>query len=221
MCSAAIRTVSITEQMSESRWNDAGTHPLPRDTPALHPGQRTRYPSVRSDHGQQPPVRRPPRWGALPAARGVVLQLTSVTVGTVITILAGIEPGLVLGFFLLVGAVAASVAVRPTAVYRIIPVPALAYLAGAVIAGMIHDRATDTSRSALAISAAQWIAAGFLAMTSATGLVILIGAVRWGLHWRRSGDVRRPGQAVARAAAAQREAGRRRGRRVVAHRRLG
>jgi hypothetical protein len=130
----------------------------------------------------------------LPAARGLVVVISTAAVGTLITVVAGREPGFVLGFCVLVGAVAASFAVRPGAVYRIIPAPALAYLVGAVLAGLIHDRATDTSRTALAISAAQWTASGFLAMTAATLLAILICAVRWGRYWRRYGAFGPQGQ---------------------------
>jgi hypothetical protein len=85
--------------------------------------------------------------------------------------------------FVVVGAVAAALAIRPSAVYLIFPVPALAYTVTAVIAGLIHDHATDTSRTALALGAAQWIASGFVGMTLATGLAVAIGGYRW---WRGS-----------------------------------
>jgi hypothetical protein len=98
----------------------------------------------------------------------------------------------VLGVFLIAGAVAAGLAVRPRAVYRIIPAPALAYVTGGVITGLIHDRATDTTRTALAINAAQWVASGFLAMSAATALVIAIGALRWQLSRRRRRGPRHP-----------------------------
>jgi hypothetical protein len=64
-------------------------------------------------------------------------------------------------------------------VYLIIPVPALSYVVGATIAGLIHDRADDGSLTGLAVHAAQWIASGFLAMSVATLLAIAITAVRW------------------------------------------
>ena len=84
-----------------------------------------------------------------------------------------------LGVFLLAGTATAVLAVRPRAAYLIIPVPALAYVVAATIAGLIHDRADDTSHTALAIRAAQWIASGFLAMTAATLLAIAVTAARW------------------------------------------
>ena len=99
--------------------------------------------------------------------------------GAAATAATGSEPGFVLGLLVVAGTAAAARAVRPRAVYRIIPVPALAYVAAAVIAGLIGDRATGTSLTALAISAAQWIANGFLAMTAATVLAIVMTAARW------------------------------------------
>ncbi len=91
----------------------------------------------------------------------------------------GTEPGVLLGIFLLAGTAAGALAVHPRAAYLIIPVPALAYLAAAIAAGLIHDHAADTSHAALAISAAQWIAGGFFTMTAATLLAIAVAAGRW------------------------------------------
>lgn len=99
--------------------------------------------------------------------------------GLVITLLSGTEPGVILGVFVVVGTAAAALAVRPGAVYLIFPVPALSYAVAAVIAGLVHDRGVDTSHTALAISAAQWIAGGFVAMTVATGLAVVIAVIRW------------------------------------------
>jgi hypothetical protein len=94
-------------------------------------------------------------------------------------VLTGSEPGTVLSVFLIAGTAAAVLAVRPRAVYLIIPVPALAYVVAAVVAGLIHGQASSTSRTALAVSAAQWAASGFLAMAAATVLAIGAAAARW------------------------------------------
>lgn len=99
--------------------------------------------------------------------------------GALITVLAGTGPGPVLGVSLVVATLAAVLAIQPQAVYRIIPVPALAYVVTATVAGLIGDRAASTSHTALAVSAAQWIASGFLPMTAATLLAIAVTAVRW------------------------------------------
>jgi hypothetical protein len=110
--------------------------------------------------------------------------------GAIITMLAGSEPGPVLGIFLVAGTVAAALAVQPRAVFLLIPIPALTYLIAGTAAGLIHDQATDTSRTTLALSAVQWIASGFIAMTAATVLAIAITIARG--PWRRRGP-RGPG----------------------------
>jgi hypothetical protein len=114
----------------------------------------------------------------LPTRSGVWIVVGSVSAGLFLTILAGSEPGYLLGAFLIVGTLSAALSVQPTAVHLIIPVPALAYLAASMIAGYIHDRPVDTSHTALAISALQWVAGGFIWMTIATLLAIVITAIR-------------------------------------------
>ena len=99
--------------------------------------------------------------------------------GLLVTLLAGRGPGAMLGIFLLAGTAAAVLAVRPRAAYLLIPVPPLAYVVAASLAGLVHDRAADTSHAALAISAARWIASGFPAMTAATLLAIVVTAAGW------------------------------------------
>jgi hypothetical protein len=96
-----------------------------------------------------------------------LLVIGGAALGALVTVLTRTEPGNVLAVFLVAGTVAAALAVRARAVYLIIPVPALAYVVAATIAGLIHDRATNTSLTALAIGATQWIASGFVAMTAA------------------------------------------------------
>jgi hypothetical protein len=92
--------------------------------------------------------------------------------------LAGSEPGAVLGVFLIAGTVAAALAVRPGAVFLLIPVPALVYVVASVAAGLIHDQATDTSLKMLAISGVQWFAGGFIPMAAATAAMIVIAIAR-------------------------------------------
>jgi hypothetical protein len=123
--------------------------------------------------------------GELPGGAGVCVVVAAAALGALVTGVAGKEPGFMLGVFLIAGTVAASLTVLPRAAYLIIPVPALAYVAAAVMAGLVHDRAADTSRTALALSATQWIAGGFVAMTAATGTAIVIAAARWLWNRRR------------------------------------
>jgi hypothetical protein len=118
-------------------------------------------------------------WGTRPGRLGVFAVMAATLLGMVITVLSGSEPGLILGIFLIVGTIVAALAVRPGATYLIFPVPAPAYAVAAVIAGLIHDRGADTSLTALVLNAGQWIAAGFIPMTVATALAVLIAGFRW------------------------------------------
>ncbi len=148
---------------------------------------RARGPSRGRQAPPGPPVR---WWGSRPGRAGIALVIGGALIGLLGTVLTGSEPGAALGIFLLAGTAAGALAVRPRAAYLLIPVPAPAYLAAAIAAGLVRDRASDTSHAAMAISAAQWIAGGFLAMTAATLLAIVVAAVRWAADrrtgWRRA-----------------------------------
>jgi hypothetical protein len=94
--------------------------------------------------------------------------------GGLLTLLAGSEPGWLLGLFVIIATAAGASAVRPTSTYLVIPVPALAYFVAAVIVGLIHDRGIDTSRAILLVNAVQWVADGFLWMCLSTVIAIAI-----------------------------------------------
>ena len=115
----------------------------------------------------------------MPGRGGLTIVLGSVGLGMLVTIVAGSGPGLILGIFLVAGTVAAALLVRPRDVHLMIPVPALAYLAASVIAGAVHDRAALVSRTAMAVSAVQWLASGFLAIALATAIVLALTIVAW------------------------------------------
>jgi hypothetical protein len=114
----------------------------------------------------------------------VCLIVASTAIGAVATMVTGHAPGVILGFFVVVGTVVAALAVRPRAGRLIFPVPVLAYLVAALITGIIYNRSGDSSKTAVAIGAAQWIANGFVAMALATATAIVVIAVRW-FFWRR------------------------------------
>ena len=144
-----------------------------------------RGPGNAGEHGQvrrrQPASGRPPRqWGSLSAVAGVCILIGCAAAGALVTVLTGTDPGYLLGLFVVGGTAAAAIAVRARAVYLMIPVPALAYAVAAPIAGLIevYDRAAATSLTALAASAAQWIASGFIPMTGATVLAVAMTAAR-------------------------------------------
>jgi hypothetical protein len=129
----------------------------------------------------------------------VCLIVGSTAIGAIATMATGNAPGLVLGVFVIIGTVAAALAVRPAAGRLILPVPALSYLVAALIAGIIYNRSGDSSKTALAIGAAQWIASGFFPMAVATAAAIVLVTVRW-WFWRTgrgaggSGDRPGPGR---------------------------
>jgi hypothetical protein len=112
--------------------------------------------------------------------RGAVIILISAAVlGMVGTLAIGHDPGFLLGFLIIVGSVVAALAVRRPAAHLVIPLPALTYLVASVLTGAIHDHASDTSKAQLGINFLQWIASGFIAMSAATILVIVVVAARW------------------------------------------
>ena len=136
-----------------------------------------------------------PLGGSLSGGLGVAIVAASTALGASATMLTGKEPGSILGVFVIVGTVAAAVAVRPRAGRAIIPVPALSYLIAAMVTGVIYEHSADISKTALAINAAQWIANGFFAMVLATVLAAVLVTVRWTL-WRHQRPVS-PGRARA------------------------
>jgi hypothetical protein len=139
------------------------------------PGSQAPAPA-HADAISQPGRPRGSRQGRL----GVAIVAGGATIGAVATIATGSEPGLLLGLFLIAATIVAALVVALRSAYVIIPVPALAYTAAALLAGYVHDRATvDTSLTGLAVSAVQWIAAGFFVMSGATLIAILVPAARW------------------------------------------
>jgi hypothetical protein len=137
---------------------------------------------VTPQHSRPPAAR--PGWGRLPAWAGVLMVVAAAAVGAVVTVATHREPGSALGALVFAGTLAAATTVRARAAYAIIPVPALAYAAAAALGGYVHDRAADTTHAALAVSAVQWIADGFIAMIAATALAVLITLARWMLSLR-------------------------------------
>ena len=123
------------------------------------------------------------RWGALQGGLGVCIIVASAAFGTIATMVTRSAPGFLLGLFVEAGTVVAALAVRPRAGRMIFPVPVLSYLVGALISGFVFNR-SGTSKTALAIGAAQWVANGFFAMALATVLAVAIITIRWYL-WRR------------------------------------
>jgi hypothetical protein len=110
---------------------------------------------------------------------GLLTLVAASVIGIVATLVAGSEPGFLLSLFIIVGAVVATLGVRPGAVYLFFPLPAFAFFAGAVITGKIHDSSLSSSTAGLAAGFTQWIAGIFFPMCAATILVLVIGGTRW------------------------------------------
>ncbi|HXW47307.1 MAG TPA: DUF6542 domain-containing protein [Streptosporangiaceae bacterium] len=133
-----------------------------------------------------PPAGRRRGLGRLPAWAGILTVLAAAALGLAYTVASHREPGRMLGTFVVAGTVVAATTIRARSAYAIIPVPALAYTVAAAAAGAIHDRAVDTTHTALVLSAVQWTASGFIAMTAATVLAVLITLARWLLSLRNA-----------------------------------
>jgi hypothetical protein len=134
------------------------------------------------------------RWGSLPGWLGVCIIIASAAIGAVATAATRTAPGQVLGVCVVVGTVVAALVVRPSAGRLIFPVPVLFYLIAALASGIAYDRSADSSKTALAIGAAQWIAAGFFAMVLATALAVVLITVRWFIGRRRRRDAAASGR---------------------------
>jgi hypothetical protein len=187
-------------------WSDAPTRQLPAQPGATQPGatQPGRVPpgsGGRRGDWERAAAPRPQGaggydggpgalrlGGSLSGGLGVAIVAASTALGASATMLMGKEPGSILGGFVIIGTIAAAVAVRPQAGRVILPVPALAYVVAAMVTGVIYDRSADVSKTALAINAAQWIADGFFAMALATILAVALVTGRWFL-WRRGGTI--------------------------------
>jgi hypothetical protein len=112
--------------------------------------------------------------------------LATAIIGTGATVAMHRAPGPLLGGAIIAGTLAAVLGVRRGAVYQLIPVPALAYMVGALAAGLLRQQNAGPSRSGLAVSATQWIAGGFVTMAIATVLAVAVTVIRW-LMSRRAG----------------------------------
>jgi hypothetical protein len=159
------------------------TRKLPATPDAVAPGVR----DPKNPRRRRPPARAPGRlgrWGSLQGGLGICLIVAGTAIGAIATMATGSAPGFLLGVFVIIGTIAAALAVRPTAGRIILPAPVLCYLVAALITGVIYNRSDDSSKTALAIGAAQWIADGFIAMAIATVAAIALIGVRW-FRWRR------------------------------------
>jgi hypothetical protein len=122
----------------------------------------------------------PARWlGRLPTWTASLLLVAGTALGVIVTLVAGQEPGGLLGFFIIVGTIAAALCVRRGKVYLLFLAPALAFFVAAVVTGKVHDAKLGSSTAGLGAGFTQWVAGIFFPAVVATIIVLLIGGGRW------------------------------------------
>jgi hypothetical protein len=114
------------------------------------------------------------------STRTAMLLLAAGTLlGVIFTLVAGQEPGGLLGFFIIVGTIAASLGIHRGKVYLLFPAPALAFFVAAIVTGKVHDAKLGSSAAGLGAGFAQWVAGIFFPAVVATIVVVLVGGGRW------------------------------------------
>jgi len=121
------------------------------------------------------------RWmGAMRTRTAMLVLLASGLLGVVLTLLMGQGPGFILAFFVIIGAIVATLGVRRGTSYLFFPLPALILFIASIMIGAVHDRALEsTGNNGLGVGFLQWVAAAFFPMCIATLITLAIGAGRW------------------------------------------
>ena len=120
------------------------------------------------------------RWlGRLPTWTAILVLAAFALLGVIFTLLAGQEPGTLLGVFVIMGSIAAALGIRRGKVYLLFPAPALAFFVAAIVTGKVHDAKLGSSTAGLGAGFTQWVAGIFFPAVIATILVLLIGGGRW------------------------------------------
>jgi Domain of unknown function (DUF6542) len=109
----------------------------------------------------------------------VLVLSAAALLGVIFTLVAGKDPGFLIGVFVTIGAAIATLGVRRGGVYLFFPLPALAAFVAAVLTGKVHDSQLASSATGTAVGFLQWIAGVFYPMCAATIVVLLIGGARW------------------------------------------
>ena len=121
------------------------------------------------------------RWlGAMSTRTAVLILVAAALVGVVLTLLTGHDPGFILGFFVVIGAIVATLGVRRGAIYLFFPLPALTLFLASIMVGAVHDRALESAGTAgVRVGFLQWVAAAFFPMCIATVVTLALGGGRW------------------------------------------
>jgi hypothetical protein len=120
------------------------------------------------------------RWlGGVSVLVALLVVAGASVIGVILTLIAGQEPGVLLGVFVILGSLAATLGIRRTAVYLLFPLPALALFLGALATGVVHDSQLASTTAGLGAGSLQWFAGIFFPMLVGTVLVLLVGGGRW------------------------------------------
>jgi hypothetical protein len=120
------------------------------------------------------------RWlGGMSVLVALLVVAGASVIGVILTLIAGQEPGVLLGVFVIIGSLAATLGIRRPAVYLVFPLPALALFLGALMAGVVHDSQLASTTAGLGAGSLQWFAGIFFPMLVGTVLVLLVGGGRW------------------------------------------
>jgi hypothetical protein len=117
--------------------------------------------------------------GRLRTRTAMLVVAASALIGILLSLAAGKDPGLLLGFFIIVGSIVAVLGIRRDSVYLVFPIPALTLFVSAIVVGKVHDAKLSSSTAGLGAAFLQWIASIFDPAVAATVLVALIGGGRW------------------------------------------
>ncbi|HET9080047.1 MAG TPA: DUF6542 domain-containing protein [Trebonia sp.] len=120
------------------------------------------------------------RWlGRLPTRTAMLMLSAGAVLGVIFSLMAGQEPGVLLGFFVVVGSIAAVLGIQRGKAYLLFPMPALMSFVAAIAIGKVHDSNLGSSTAGLASGFTQWVAGIFFPAVVATLMVVLIGGGRW------------------------------------------
>ena len=109
----------------------------------------------------------------------MLVLVAGTLLGIILTLIAGQEPGGLLGFFIIMGTIAAALGIHRGKVYLLFPAPALAFFVAAIVTGKVHDAKLGSSTAGLGAGFTQWVAGIFFPAVVATIAVLLVGGGRW------------------------------------------
>ena len=117
--------------------------------------------------------------GTLRTPAAMLVVAGAALIGIVASLAAGQEPGILLGFFIIVGSLAAVLGIQRGSVYLVFPMPAVTFFVAAIAIGKVHDAKLASSTAGLGAGFLQWVAGIFDPAVAATVLVVLVGGARW------------------------------------------